>query len=701
MNAVYTTFLAVSMGILLGFCAWILFRVLRKSGSKDALLSPIQLLALGCAISIFFIFVPIYFHSYFEGESLSLVRGVKTFFLAIHNTLRVFILDGDFDNIRDAAAELSGALPVVYTIFSAILYVFAPILTAGVVLSFFRGFFAIVKYHASKDADLFFISELNDDSFYLAKNIMEGGPLSDDIIAELEAKKQGKPLPEIKQRKRLVIFFDVYEQNEEANTELISRARELGAIFFRRDITELTPHLPKKGAKRKFYFIGENEDENLQQCLTVLHGLKKNEAFNTDATQLYVFSSTIESEMLLNNACPENMQMKVRRINENRNLIIDTLLTDSVFDHAIPTGKILPDGTEEKLLSILIVGLGRYGTELLKALSWSAQMIGYRLKIHVVDKDPMREKRFRMQCPEIMEISDRIKANGAPIPGESDHEIHFYTGVDIDTVDFYDTLDKIGPVTSVYCTLGQDEINIETAVYLRIYYGRRVQKNGSENVPAISAVVYSAEKNEALCSSLADGMDDTRHPALCDTQGNDYGIRFIGNRRLRYTMRIIEQPTLEYWALQCHLNWGDTPEMRAIFNRFEYNRRSSVANAVHKRLRMRLGYYFKGEEGKPEEEIAAIRAYNYALADLEHRRWNAFVRSEGYVAPNPTRNNLGELVPLDDNGVPVWKQVAKSDMIKVHRCLIPFEDLPLSEKEKDYIVNQDEEHEDDGASDAE
>lgn len=698
MNAVYTTFLAVSMAVFFGFLAWTILLGIKKQ--KTWLFTPFQLFAVGCAVAIFFIFAPIYFHSYFEGESLSLVRGVKTFFLAIHNTLRVFILDGDFDNVRDAADGLKGTLPVVYTIYSAVLYVLAPVLTAGVVLSFFRGVFAIVKYHTSKDADLFFISELNDDSFYLAKNIMEGGPLSDDIIAELEAKKKGLPPPARTQRKRLVIFFDVYEQNEEANTELIGRARELGAIFFRRDITELAPHLPKKGAKRKFYFIGENEDENLQQCLTVLHRLKENELFNTDATQLYVFSSTIESEMLLNNACPENMQMKVRRINENRNLIIDTLLTDRVFDHAIPTGNILPDGTEEKLLSILIVGLGKYGTELLKALSWSAQMIGYRLKIHIIDRDPAREKRFRMLCPEIMTISDRIKALGHPIPGESDHEIYFYSGIDIDTIDFYDTLDQIGPVTSAYCTLGQDEINIETAVNLRMYYGRRLQAGLTANIPAISAVVYSAEKNEALCSALAEGADPTQHPALCDTQGNDYGIRFIGNRRLRYTMRIIEQPTLEYLALQCHLNWGDTPAARAIFNRFEYNRRSSVANAVHKHLRMQLGFYFKGEDGKSPEEVAAIRAYNYTLADLEHRRWNAFVRSEGYVAPDPTRNNTGEVVPLDDSGKPVWKQVAKSDMIKVHRCLIPFEDLPLSEKEKDYIVNQDEEREDDDGTDS-
>ena len=687
MNAIYSLALVGSIAVFFVFILLFVLKLTKKMSTKDDLLTPVQLLTIGCFASIFLLFLPIYFHSYFEGESITFVRGIKTLFLAAHNTLRVFILDGDFDIIRDAAEALEGFLPVVYTVYSAVIYVVAPILTAGFVLSFFRGLNALLKYHTSHGADLFFISELTPDSYYLAKNIMEGGPLAEDIIEELEAKEKGIPLDpkKKKRRKRLVVFFDVYEQNEEGNTELISRVKDIGAIYFRRDITELPPHAPR-GTKLKYYFIGQNEDENLQQCLEVMDALKADPRFDSNSTQLYVFSSTVESELLLNNAGAG--KMKVRRINENRNLIIDTLLNDPIFAHAIPTGNILPDGTPEKLLSILIVGLGRYGTELLKALTWSGQMLGYQLKIHVVDKDPACEKRFRMLCPEIMTLSDRIKELGHPIPGESEYEIHFHTGVDIDTIDFYDVLDEIGPVTSAYCTLGQDEINIETAVYLRTYYGRRNQADPASHIPAINAVVYSTEKNEALCSA-SEEVDGERCPALRDIKGNDYGIRFIGNRRLRYTMRIIEQPALERQALKCHLLWGDTPAARASFNRFEYNRRSSIANAVHEEMRRALGLTLISEEGLTGEALEQAHAHNLALDILEHRRWNAFVRCEGYVAPAPARDAEGQpmTVTLSDGRViPVL--TAKDDMIKVHRDLVPFDDLPQVEKDKDRTVNK-------------
>ena len=698
---------AVTIAILLavGFLVWFFFRLFRKTGTKDVLFTPVQLLTVGCFLSICALFLPIYFHSYFEGESLSFVRGIKTFFLTIHNTLRVFILDGDFDIIRDAAEKLdSQGLSVVYTIFSAVMYVVAPFLTAGFVMSFFRGLNALIKYHTSCGAELFFISELTPDSYYLAKDILdnERADIEDVVkekLAQAQAEKDEQEAAKVglatatkakrgkkkKHRKRLVVFFDVYEQNEEGNSELIGRVKELGAIYFRRDITELIPH---KTSPVKYYFIGQNEDENMQQCLEVMENLKAAKRDNEDDVELYVFSSTVESELLLNKA--NEGTIKARRINENRNLIIDTLLHDPIFDHAIPTGKILPDGTEEKLLSILIVGLGRYGTELLKALTWSGQMLGHRLKIHVIDKDPACEKRFRMHCPETMLISDRIKELGHYIDGESEYEIFFHTGVDIDTIDFYDVLNDVGQVTSVYCTLGQDEINIETAVRLRTFYGRRHQADPTLNIPSINAVVYSTEKNEALAATSGESQVGEKQPSLTDSKGNDYGIRFVGSRRLRYTLNIIEQPVLERQALLCHLCWADTADDRIAsikdFNRVEYYRRSSLASAVHARLRKHLGYTFTNVEGLEGEELARTQARNHQLSILEHRRWNAFVRSEGYVAPDLTRNNEGEIVEIGPDGRPVFKQLAKSDMIKLHRCLIPFGELPLYEQDKDKSV---------------
>ena len=65
-------------------------------------------------------------------------------------------------------------------------------------------------------------------------------------------------------------------------------------------------------------------------------------------------------------------------------------------------------------------------------------------------------------------------------------------------------------------------------------------------------------------------------------------------------------------ALKRHLNWGNEEE----FWRYEYNFRSSIASAIHKRARMGCS--------------AVDLSVTDKIIDLEHCRWNAYMRSIGY-----------------------------------------------------------------------
>ena len=56
------------------------------------------------------------------------------------------------------------------------------------------------------------------------------------------------------------------------------------------------------------------------------------------------------------------------------------------------------------------------------------------------------------------------------------------------------------------------------------------------------------------------------------------------------------------------------------------------------------------------------------LAILEHRRWSAYMRSEGY--------RLG--------GSEATKNV--DTLAKFHYCLVPFDELSEKDKRKDYVV---------------
>lgn len=56
---------------------------------------------------------------------------------------------------------------------------------------------------------------------------------------------------------------------------------------------------------------------------------------------------------------------------------------------------------------------------------------------------------------------------------------------------------------------------------------------------------------------------------------------------------------------------------------------------------------------------------NRTIAELEHKRWNAYMRSEGYVYVHGEKRN---------------------DMAKIHHLMIPFNELPPKEQEKDIDV---------------
>ena len=116
---------------------------------------------------------------------------------------------------------------------------------------------------------------------------------------------------------------------------------------------------------------------------------------------------------------------------------------------------------------------------------------------------------------------------------------------------------------------------------------------------------------------------------------------------------------LEQEGLARHLKWGQ----EADFWRFEYNYRSSVASAIHMRARIACGIPGAGkkEEELTEEEIAV-------LEPLEHCRWKAYMRAEGYVFSGSKDKR------------------SRNDLAKMHHDLVDFSSLSEEDKRKDRHV---------------
>lgn len=569
-------------------------------------LTPFQIFLVGFSIGTALLFIPIYYTDYFAGEEV-VARLFKSVFLSVHNTMRVFILDGDFDIIENAVVDperVNYYLGIAYSVYASLVFVAAPVMTASFVLSFFKNASAYFKYFLHRSKEIYYVSELNERSLALATNILSEG-----------------------NKGRMVVFFDVHEINEEMSSDMIDRAKRLGAVCFYKDITEVDPKPRLTDTKRKFYFISDNEDKNVRQALTIIKDCRNSAIFNKKSTAFYVFSKTADSEVLLDSV--DNGNMIVRRVNENRNLVLNTFMEEKdIFGHYIER-----DG--KKVVNALVIGGGSYGTELIKALCWCGQLPDYEINVHVIDKEKNAKKRFAALAPEL------VKKSGVKKKGEAQYTINFYPEIDAFTTDFTDTLEEIGDISVAFITLGTDQINVSVAMRLRSEMAKLKIKN-NVFTPNIYSVVYSTLKNDTIINN----------GGLKRLGSDNYDIRFIGDIRTRYSIDNVEQGKLENIGMQIHMGWNnkqksntDTQglsaeqiaekkkkeeENKQKYDKYEYFRRGSIATAVHIQILNNLGIEFPDEESQQENE---------------HARWNAYMRSEGYVHAKGTKDHIARTHP--------------------------------------------------------
>ncbi len=517
----------------------------------------------------------------------------KSLLLSVFSAMQLFTLGCDFSVVREGVI----AGDVAYQVWAAVLYVLAPIFTFGFVASLFQDFFSTLKYCIVFGREVYAFSELNEKAMLLAEDIRAN------------------------HKKAVIVFCDVFEETEERFYELSDRAQKIGAICFKKDILVVGFRRHSKKKNISFFAIGEDETENMVQTLKLI------ELYKTRTNvYIYTFSSGVEGEVLT--AQVDKGVVKLRRVNEVRSLISRELYEN---------GKILFDSAIEfegvKKISAVVVGMGRHGTEMVKALSWFGQMDGYDLEINAFDRDPLAKERFEVTVPELMDEAH----NGRVVDGEAVYKIAVHGGVDAECATFAQKIDNITDATFVFVALGNDKTNITTAIGLR----QQFERLGVH--PVIRAVVYNTQEKEALTD-------------IKNYRGQSYDIGFVGDLKSSYSEAVILNSEVETEALARHLKWGE----EEAFWAFEYNYRSSMASAIHAKLKRELGVpgSDKAPADRTEEELWALRR-------LEHRRWNAYMRSEGYVYGGTVEKS------------------GRNDLAKKHNCLVPFDMLPLKEQEKD------------------
>lgn len=572
-----------------------------KKRKRSKGINSVGILFGGWAASTVFLNFPIAiarYESIFDSDGLNILKSI---YFSIHQAMRAFAIDDEYYVVGEGVEAIPASLDWLrgpYAILAYTLIAIAPILTFGLFLSFFRNINAYIRYKGSFFRDTYVFSSINEKSLALAEDIAKKHP------------------------KACVVFTNVFKKDESELEELIGRAGEFGAVCLKRDITSKSLFRKRKDVKMTFFVMGDAEKENICQTLELckLYDDREN-------TRLYLFSKSTQSAFVMGTLKPSCL--KVRRVNESVS-IVNSIIYDEgykIFDSAKDTGE------SEKHIGAVVVGLGEYGSQMLRTLSWYCQMDGYSLTVDAFDKDALSVSRLRARCPELLDE----RFNGTDIKGEARYRINIHETSDVKSAEFANEILKLRNATYVFVALGDDELNISTCVELRMLFERVGAK------PLIRAVVYNDLIKDALFGAV-------------NYRGQSYGIEFISDIE---TEKVIIDSALEAEALSRHLKWGKEEDFWA----FEYNYMSSVASALHMRARVHCAI-----PGADKSEKELTEKERNALELLEHRRWNAYMRSEGYVFSGSTHKST------------------RNDLAKMHHDLISFYGLSEEEKEKDFKV---------------
>ena len=202
-------------------------------------------------------FLPVYYLTYSFGDGVTVFRPAL---MSVHNAMRLFILDGEFDFVRDSIAGMNGVLHVVFSLYAASMYVVCPVIfTFTVIFSVFRSAFASIRFNNHEDSPLYVFSCLNEESAAMARSIL-GRELTDEDKAH---------------DKDMIVFCDIPTDNEK-----------------REDLMALVPFVPCENAY--VLFMKEQADQldfsRFKQNITIFL-MDANEAKN-------VQDASVLSEML-------------------------------------------------------------------------------------------------------------------------------------------------------------------------------------------------------------------------------------------------------------------------------------------------------------------------------------------------------------------------------------------------------------------
>ncbi len=525
-------------------------------------------------------------------------------------------LGGRQDIAQLETMTLSPILKAVYIVLNYICFALAPILASSLILSFVGDTGEKIRFGLQRTPKCYVFSEISENALALAEGI------------------------QCKEAKKTIVFCE----GKNADKEQVVRAKKLGGIVLYKSCSKLAKL--HRFDTCEFFLISTDEDKNISLAEAIIAKQDGSKdiailinAFMESGTNVKFLESVIKDKN-------KNTNIELRCIDE-----IALFCNHLIYNHPLYDTK--GNGTD---ISIAIIGCGRMGMRMLKTAYWAGQIDGYSLKIRVYDKHANACKAdFHRQCP-----------------GLKDETSIQFVEVDVDSLSFEENLlkpENSEDATYIVVAMGDDQLNLSVSDRLYQIYRRHFSFQ-KDRLPEILTRVRSQAKSNSLF-----------HNASFLKERN---IHLFGTTESVFSDKTLFNTDFENLALAVHLTYWDQmpPDKNALnytkalkdFRTNEYDRRSSMAAALHipaklwmcdDALRTEGPILTPGNLRIYSERIANNTKLRDRLAINEHRRWNAFMLTEGYLPASI--DQMHQYAQSVDSH--------KDDLSMLHPCIVDWADL--------------------------
>lgn len=538
--------------------------------------------------------------------------------------------------------------------------------------------------------DIYVFSELNERSIVLAEfynNKADGGL----------------------KRRPAVIFAEAH--TGEPRADLKNRAEIIGAGLSKDSLCTTIEKLvfSRFGAPVKV-FLMHGEDKDGEQSFNTANAIRLVERFKDTKIKLdiFAFSMQEDTEKYLD-ALNVSDNITLRSINEIK------YMAETLFDKK-PLYINLTN--YQRKMSLLMLGGGAVGKEVVKTALWCGQIYGTSLEVRLVSLDAMQiKKELEFKCPEIFRYSYLNLDCDNPL-----YKLEFEE-LDARTSELKNYLDRTAGINYIVIALGSDVLNLEVATKLRAYYiAKSIEKN-QETEPFIAVNIDSPEKSRSL-SSLKTCDKGIRNQFNLYPFGNKsmlYRANFAGLKREKQAICI--KTALSAAALGKAEETNAAPLGKLKFEKGESSAdiREAQAAAIGMKTRIFEAYALACEEklispvaepiewgqgsdtvltlvkrervwagiqsGEGFQSVKTLKSAFFdrikwedrieRLAQMEHLRWATYMRTEGYCGYSEKERRFSDNLYRTEG-----KGSDKLSLAFRHANITEWGGLPEREKDK-------------------